>query len=197
VVDDAVASGEGVGAAAGVDDGDECTAAGEPQPERTARASQRSRFIKSALASHAGVRFSKDRRRKKGRDRPIYATLAKPSDARAELDDVLSVMFAQGANQLLLSKLGIHFFTDSELMLVGKLQTPLDAMLDHLRDSSEMGAEGRDGIFAVVSAEHPMELVRIDLLAHGADPRAGALIRRSSAKTWPRPMLPIDYRLAA
>ena len=80
---------------------------------------------------------------------------------------------------------------------MGKLQTPLDTMLDHLRDSSEMGDRGRDGMFAVVSAEHPMELVRVDLLAHGADRNAGALIRRGSGKTWPQPRLPIDYRLAA
>lgn len=116
--------------------------------------------------------------------------------AQAEMDGVLSVMFAQGANQLLLSPLGIHFFKDSEMVLVGKLQTPLDTMLNHLRAGSEMG-EGRDGMFAVVSAEHPMELVRVDLLAHDADPRAGALIRRASGKGWPRPMLPRDYRLAA
>jgi len=117
--------------------------------------------------------------------------------AQAELDGVLSVMFAQGANQLLLSDLGIHFFKDCELILVGKLQTPIGAMLDHLRDSSEMGDKGRDGMFAVVSAEHPMELVRVDLLAHDADRRTGALIRRGSGKTWPQPRLPIDYRLAA
>jgi hypothetical protein len=117
--------------------------------------------------------------------------------AQAELDGVLSVMFAQGANQLLVSDLGVHFFKDAELVLVSKLQTPLGTMLDHLRDSSEMGQHGRDGMFAVVSAEHPMELVRVDLLAHDADLRAGALIRRGSGKTWPRPRLPIDYRLAA
>ena len=117
--------------------------------------------------------------------------------AQAELDGVLSVMFAQGANQLLLSDLGIHFFKDSELILVGNLETPLDTMLDHLRDSSEMGDQGRDGMFAVVSAEHPMELVRVDLLAHDADRRAGALIRRGSGNAWPRPRLPVDYRLAA
>jgi len=117
--------------------------------------------------------------------------------AQAELDGVLSVMFARAANQVLLSDLGIHLFKDANLILVGKLQTPLDAMLDHLRECSEMGDQGRDGMFAVVTGEHPMELVRVDLLAHDADPRAGALIRRSSAKTWPRPMLPIDYRLAA
>jgi hypothetical protein len=116
--------------------------------------------------------------------------------AQAELDGALSVMFAQGANQLLLSDLGIHFFKDAELILVGTLRTPLDSMLDHLHDSSEMG-ERRDGMFAVVSSEHPMELVRVDLLAHDADRRAGALIRRGSGKTWPRPRLPIDYRLAA
>ena len=116
--------------------------------------------------------------------------------AQAEMDGVLSVMFAHDANQLLLSDLGIHFFKDAELILVGTLQTPLDSMLDHLRDSSEMG-ERRDGMFAVVSPEHPMELVRVDLLAHDADGRAGALIRRGSGETWPRPRLPIDYRLAA
>lgn len=116
--------------------------------------------------------------------------------AQAELDGVLSVMFAHGANQLLLSDLGIHFFKDAELILVGTLQTPLDSMLDHLRDSSEMG-ERRDGMFAVVSSEHPMELVRVDLLTHEADRSAGALIRRGSGKTWPRPRLPMDYRLAA
>jgi hypothetical protein len=117
--------------------------------------------------------------------------------AQAELDGALSMMFARAANQLLLSDLGIHVFKDADLILVGKLQTPLLAMLDYLRESSEMGDQGHDGMFAVVSSEHPMELVRVDLLAHGANPSAGALLRRSSAKTWPRPMLPIDYRLAA
>jgi hypothetical protein len=117
--------------------------------------------------------------------------------AQAESDGALSMMFAKAANQLLLSDLGIHVFKDAQLILVGKLQTPLDAMLDYLRESSDMGEQGHDGMFAVVSSEHPVELVRVDLLAHGADPSAGALIRRSSAKTWPRPMLPVDYRLAA
>ena len=117
--------------------------------------------------------------------------------AQAELDGALSMMFAKAANQLRLSDLGIHVFKDADLILVGKLQTPLDAMLDYLRESSEMGDQGHAGMFAVVSSEHPMELVRVDLLAHGANPSAGALLRRSSAKTWPRPMLPIDYRLAA
>jgi hypothetical protein len=123
--------------------------------------------------------------------------MAEPSDAPAELDGVLSVMFAQGANQVLLSGLGIHLFKDAEMILVGELHTPLDAMLDHLRESSEMGARGRAGMFAVVSGDHPMEVVRVDLLARDGDSRAGALIRRSLAKTWPRPMLPADYRLAA
>jgi hypothetical protein len=123
--------------------------------------------------------------------------MVEPSDAQAELDGVLSVMFAQGANQVLLSDLGIHLFKDAEMILVGELQTPLDAMLDHVRESSEMGDQGRAGMFAVVSGDHPMEVVRVDLLARDGDSRAGALIRRSSAKTWPRPMLPTDYRLAA
>ena len=123
--------------------------------------------------------------------------MAEPGDAQAELDGVLSIMFAESANQALLSALGIHLFKDTELILVGRLQTALGTMLDHLRDSSEMGEHGRTGMFAVVSAEHPMEVVRVDLLAHDGDPRAGALIRRSSAKAWPPPMLPSDYRLAA
>jgi hypothetical protein len=45
VVDAAVASGDGFGVAEGVGDGDDVVAAGEPQAERSARASQRSRFI--------------------------------------------------------------------------------------------------------------------------------------------------------
>jgi hypothetical protein len=122
--------------------------------------------------------------------------MAEANDAQAELDGVLGVMFAQAANQVLLSDLGIHLFKDAALILVGKLQTPLDAMLDHLRAGSEMGDDGRVGMFAVVG-DHPMEVLRVDLLAHGDNPRAGALIRRPSAKTWPRPMLPSDYRLAA
>ena len=117
--------------------------------------------------------------------------------AQAELDGALSMMFAKAGNQLLLSELGIHVFKDAELILVGALQTPLDAMLDYLRESSEMGDHGHDGMFAVVSSEHPVELVRVDLLVQGDNPRAGALIRRPSAKTWPRPVLPLDYRLAA
>ena len=123
--------------------------------------------------------------------------MADPSDAQAELDGLLSVMFAQSANQVLLSDLGIHLFRGSDLILVGKLRAPLDTMLDHLRASSEMGDQGHVGMFAVVSGDHPMEVVRVDLLAHDGDPRAGAMIRRSSAETWPRPMLPVDYRLAA
>ena len=123
--------------------------------------------------------------------------MAEANDAQAELDGVLSAMFAQAADQALLSNLGIHLFKNTDLILVGALQTPLDIMLEHLRESSEMGDQGRVGMFAVVSGDHPMEMVRVDLLARDADPRAGALIRRPSAKTWPRPMLPVDYRLAA
>ena len=81
---------------------------------------------------------------------------------------------------MLLSNLGIHLFKDTELILVGELQTPLGTMLDHLRESSEIEGDGR-----------------VDLLTHEGDPKAGALLRRSSTKTWPRPMLPADYRLAA
>jgi hypothetical protein len=123
--------------------------------------------------------------------------MPEPSDAQAELDGVLSVMFAQAANQVLLSNLGIHLFKDTELILVGELQTPLGTMLDHLRESSEIEGDGRVGMFAVVSGDHPMEVVRVDLLTQEGDPKAGALLRRSSTKTWPRPMLPADYRLAA
>jgi hypothetical protein len=39
--------------------------------------------------------------------------MPEPSDAQAELDGVLSVMFAQAANQVLLSNLGIHLFKDT------------------------------------------------------------------------------------
>ncbi len=117
--------------------------------------------------------------------------------AQAEVDGVLSVMFAQSADQVVFSDLGIHFFKNTELILVGKLQTPLDAVLDHLREAGEMDDKAGEGIFAVVSAEHPMELVRVDLLVREANRRAGALIRRGAGKAWPRPMLPGDYRLAA
>ena len=123
--------------------------------------------------------------------------MAQSGDAQAELDGVLSVMFGQAADQVLLSDLGIHLFKDNNLILVGELQTPLDAMLDHLRESGEMGDQGRQGMFAVVSGDHPMEVVRVDLVVRDVDPAAGALIRRSSANRWPRPMLPVDYRLAA
>ena len=122
--------------------------------------------------------------------------MAEPGDATAELEGVLSVMFAQAANQVLFSDLGIHLFKDTDLILVGPLQTPLDTMLDHLREASDMGDQGRVGMFAAVSGDHPMEVVRVDLLTRDGDPRAGALIRRSSATAWPRPMLPAEYRLA-
>ena len=117
--------------------------------------------------------------------------------AQAEVDGVLSVMFTQRADQAVFSDLGIHFFKNAELILVAKLQTPLDAVVGHLRNAAEIHDKAGEGMFAVVSADHPMELVRVDLLVRVADRRAGALIRRGAGKAWPRPMLPGDYRLAA
>jgi hypothetical protein len=117
--------------------------------------------------------------------------------AEANLDRIFTFMFREKADQVVLSPLGIHFFKASQMVLVGKLGVPLAAMLRCLRVRGEIRPNRQDGLVAAVGTDHPLELLRLDMMA-GEDGAEGALIRRSTGKnTWPRPMLPATYRLAA
>lgn len=53
------------------------------------------------------------------------------------------------------------------------------------------------GLLAAVGTDHPLELLRLDMMA-GEDGAEGAFMRRASEQnTLPRPTLPATYRLAA
>lgn len=117
--------------------------------------------------------------------------------AEAHLDQILSMLFRENADQVLLSPLGIHIFKGARLVLVGKLGVPLPAMLRCLKERAEMTPGKADGLLAAVGTDHPLELLRLDIVT-GDEATEAALLRRSAGKNgWPKPMLPADFRLAA
>ncbi|HZA00744.1 MAG TPA: SseB family protein [Hyphomicrobiaceae bacterium] len=117
--------------------------------------------------------------------------------AEDQLDQILSTLFRENADQVLLSPLGIHLFKGGQLMLVGKLGAPLTAMVRCLKERAEMTAGKTNGLLAAVGTDHPLELLRLDIVT-GEAATEGALLRRSAGKSgWPKPMLPADFRLAA
>lgn len=117
--------------------------------------------------------------------------------ADAQLEQLLTELFRENADQVLLSPLGIHIFKGAQLVLVGKLGVPVDAMLRCLKERASMTAGQTDGVLAAVGTDHPLELLRLDIV-RGKGSAEGVLIRRSAGKSGlPKPMLPADFRLAA